>query len=111
MTLAAIDVFGFHSQYHVLSSVGKKADEDDALVHNVSIIIGYIPLIGTIIGAARLYLSYNSNFVDYAGEDFVLALRGRAIVEICLMGYLLIIPDIIITLGRIIFDALRRVEA
>jgi hypothetical protein len=106
MTFSAVDAFGFHSQYQIEQLIGVKADHEDAKVLNLSMVMGYFPVVGTIVGIFRLIITNNAAFMPHVSPDFILSLQFRAIIELCSLGFLLIIPDLVITIGRIFFDVI-----
>ena len=80
---------------------GKKRDSQylfTARVSNWTNFAGYFPIVGIITGVMRLIL------LKREGLDETPVLRNllfaRALMEIFCMGWLLIIPDIIATIGR-----------
>lgn len=86
-------------------TTGPKQDYDRAVT--IANIIGWIPIIGTIIGIFRLYVGvtrYNNiKNSDDPNEDEMracLGLMARGIAEILCLGPLLLLIDIIFTIGR-----------
>lgn len=86
------------------SSAGPKQDYEKVIT--ISNIIGWIPIIGTIVGVFRLYIGIirykhqNSSNPNDAEMDTCKGLMARGIGEIFCLGLLLFLIDIIFTIGR-----------
>ena len=105
----ASDAFGFRTPYYYAAEDGKKLQNPGAFPHNISNLLGYIPLIGTIIGIAKLRLSYRTAFLTESTESYLKAYRFRATVELFSIGCVFIIPDLLISVGR--FLSIERRES
>ena len=82
-----------------------------AKVHIALNVLGYLPVIGTIVGIARIALSFY--LIISSGSPFKLTdiafisseiLRG--LVEVTSCGILLIIPDLLVSTGQLIYNRL-----
>ncbi len=66
-------------------------------------LIGYIPLIGTIAGLARLKIANESLTNNLPKREFYKASKFRAYIEIVSCGFIFIIPDLLISIGKSLY--------
>jgi len=74
-----------------------KAPKSAMKTNNVMKVLGYIPVIGTIIGLQHLTRSVKANKIHWPNKYQHIA---RASIESLSLGFLLIIPDLILTAYR-----------
>lgn len=67
----------------------------EAKVNNLVNFLGYIPLVGLIVGIYRIRFAADHSHVGYKNTQ-----RMRAVFEITGLGLLMLIPDLIMTLYR-----------
>ncbi|MCH9609911.1 MAG: hypothetical protein S4CHLAM45_13630 [Chlamydiales bacterium] len=111
------DAFGWHSegelkglsQKYFFEDGDKAKEKDDAIFTYLVLerfvnIIAYIPLIGSILGIVKLAAFASlAEGVEESSEDaqsYFKGMRVRAAIESLSLGALLIIPDVIATIGR-----------
>ena len=89
--------------FHYTDSYPEKASTE-IIVHNVANVIGYFPVIGTIVGLARiifaLYQIVSSETLDDEQKEYFRAEIYRGAVEFLSLGIMFIVPDIIVTRAR-----------
>lgn len=115
MSLSILSTFGFHWRVNV--------HYENERLKNITNIVGYFPIVGTIAGIYRMIMNYpylsfsvptavllpGAAEIWEAGEalsrrSFHVAEFSRGIIETLGGGFLLIVPDIIITAGRALFN-------
>lgn len=99
----AAEAFGFFTTESAKKS--HTVRETDVIGSNVIIILGYIPLVGALVGTARFVL-----VKEEVSRGYYLANRIRALFEIAGCGLLLLPPDLIMTVyhhcGSSTFDSI-----
>jgi hypothetical protein len=93
--------------YHTISKFDK-ADKIPIVMANISNFLSYLPVIGTIIGIVRISLFaaiYLNSDLDSTQKMLAFAHIIRGAIEVTSFGSILIIPDLIFTIGRIIKES------
>lgn len=85
-------VFGFHNAFSAPQLPNYK-------VFNVSHLLGYIPILGIFTGTMEI-LSARTDWHASNDRQFEAGLITRGAIEILGGGLLLLIPDILVTIGR-----------
>lgn len=89
--------------FHYTDSYGED-DSTEIIVHNVANVVGYFPVIGTIVGLARmifaLYMIVSSETLDDQQKEYYRAEIYRGAVEFLCLGVMFLVPDIIVTRAR-----------
>lgn len=98
---SASSAFGFMTSDHMKLNGTPAEPGKCKLAFNIGNILGWIPVIGTIVGIARLVFA---NQVLSPDSEFRKGQIGRAVLELVGLGFLLPLADIPITLGRVIQD-------
>ena len=86
-------------------------DRAFSCMHIVANVVGYIPIVGTIVGIARVAL-FGSSLIedrkssDWFGRTFCLGEITRGLVEVTSCGFLLLIPDFLVSTGQLIYNRL-----
>lgn len=92
------DAFGFHTQSMVEQA--KPHPKKSYIGWNLLNIIGYVPVLGILSALGRLFV-INNQPEDYS-FGFLASAAFRAFVETIGGGVLFLIPDIIVTIGRVL---------
>jgi len=104
ITHPASAVFGLHGiDCKTLSSKGWQHDDSFTSVLTLANIISWIPVIGAIIGAIRVYVGVQvlqDKDVDDDGRAIGNAFIGRGVTEILCLGPLLMVVDVIMAIAR-----------
>jgi hypothetical protein len=73
-------------------------------VHNLANVVGYLPIIGTIVGLVRmiftLYNIFSNDTLENEQKEFYRAQIYRGSVEFLSLGIMFIVSDIIVTRAR-----------
>lgn len=96
------DQFGFHSTY--FSSLGNtdlQGERKGMMQRNVISIMGYIPIVGIISGIIRIVLSAQQMNKEKCDKAYHAVHITRGVFEILGLGSLYLIPDLLVTAGRI----------
>lgn len=110
-----IQSFGFHTEASFTAKISNWGYDDSGLPNliswtkqelNASNIISYIPILGSIAGVVRIYLSHQAWGVDSnkALKPFMVTQIVRGVMETIGLGILLLFVDLIVTLGRYIAE-------
>jgi hypothetical protein len=96
----AYSAFGYHKVDEI-----RNAEDILLTLMNINNALSYIPIIGTIIGIVRLiifskFYSSNKEKLNEESKKFYIAQISRGLFELTSCGFLLSIPDLIITLKR-----------
>lgn len=116
-----IQSFGFHteSSFTATPSRWTRNDNDSLFLIswkkqdlNVSNILGYLPVIGSITGVFRMRVSYREYGLKYneAFKPFLVSHIVRGAMETIGLGIFLILVDLIVTAGRYIAEKCSRTE-
>ena len=99
----SIDPMNAALGFHYLESYPEE-EKNNLIVHNVANVLGYIPLIGTIVGLARmifaLYMVVTSESLDIEAKEYYRAEIYRGAVEFLSLGIMFVVLDIIVTRAR-----------
>lgn len=98
---SASSAFGFMTSNHMKIYGNPVEPGKCKLAFNIGNILGWIPVIGTIVGIARLVFATQVLSPD---SEFRKGQIGRAVFELVGLGFLLPLADIPITIGRVIND-------
>ena len=85
--------FGFHT---TKTCKNEFPTHNNAKGNNVGNILGYIPVIGILIGAVRIDTARRENLSMATKVTMIV----RGILEIMGLGLLFLIPDLIVSIGR-----------
>lgn len=108
MEISPIHVFGFHTGEQIckIFTNAPKADSSAAAtIMNISKIVAYIPIIGTIAGIAKACILANNDAEGRKefGNGFINAFYARTTIEILSLGAIFLIPDLAVTAQRALF--------
>lgn len=97
-----MDTFGYHSS----EELQKKGLNSGA---NYANLLGYIPIIGTIIGIARIYICLEHFVKKECKKHDHNTMLGfwqitRGVIELTSCGLILAIPDLLFTVGRLMMQ-------
>ncbi len=106
-------ITGLHTSKSPAFKESQGNDETMRSLLNGMNVAGWIPIVGTITGIARLIFAaimYNndmkkSGFIDPESQAFYTTMILRGIVETLSLGFFFIITDLIFTIGREIANA------
>jgi hypothetical protein len=104
MDVNPFNVLGYHTTEQYADALDISVNdqiERMTLYVNLAKALAYIPIIGTIIGVAKLaFMSFNKQMWDENGDSFMRAFNARTFIETLSLGSLFIIPDIVFTALR-----------
>lgn len=96
--MSAITVLGFHTKKSV-SELSNNAAKGARLINLVNC-AGYFPILGIFVGAMRLCIAIRKWKESHGLSSFHAGLIARGALEIVGGGLLLLIPDILVSIGR-----------
>lgn len=77
-----------------VNNICRNSAKTASKVANIVKVLGYIPLVGTLIGLSRISRASNASH-EALPNKFNHTVRGC--IELCSLGFLLLIPDLILT--------------
>lgn len=98
--MSAITVLGFHTRKSVSELFDNTDPAKGARVINLVNCVGYIPILGIFVGAMRLFISIRKWNESHSLSSFHAAMIARGTLEIVGGGLLLLIPDLLVSIGR-----------
>lgn len=105
--LTAVDVFGFHSEsqmrylrYGRMPGANLNISRGQIMLLNIYKMIHWLPIVGTIMGLWSIHAFKEVGVTSLGDNGYKTAFKARFIVETLSLGFLLIIPDLIISAGR-----------
>jgi hypothetical protein len=95
---------GFHFSDATIPTNGQSTTDEKgrATLYNILTVTGYVPVIGTIIGIARIVLGSTTKNMQPSDKirQYSNAQICRGAIETLSLGFLFIIPDLIATIAR-----------
>lgn len=98
-----MEVFGFHDiSSNIFSEDDYSFTETYYDTQNILNVLGWIPILGTIIGSIRIgcttaiYIGDKESHMPYHRKYFGVSML-RGVVELCSMGWVFILPDLIVS--------------
>lgn len=101
-----VDVFGYHNSNTAERSGYLKSGPNQIIKEHWSFNamngMGYFPLLGILIGLFRIKVGIDALKTGEYPKAFAITQMGRGVVEALCLGFLLALPDLIVSIGRAI---------
>jgi hypothetical protein len=97
--LNSIPAFGWENKFCNADDYRYTCDASPKKNHNMIKKVGYVPIVGCVVGIVRIFIiATNQDWMGPLPNKFNHIVRGT--IEFLSLGFLLIIPDLIITIHR-----------